>query len=372
AIAGWSRAKRVFPDDATLWQLFAEQARLRPDAVALVAGEQRMTYAELEARAGEVAGRLRSSGVRSGQLVGLCCPRTAELIVGLLGILRVGAAYVPLDPEQPAQRMGFMLADSAVNVVVTSGDVTLPEGGHVVLNLDQLGDAGDVSRAGESDFPAETPDANADDLAYLIYTSGSTGTPKAVMVSHRNVVRLLRSTEEWFSFSEADVWSMFHSAAFDFSVWEVWGALAYGGRLVVVPYWESRNPEAFYDLLATERVSVLNQTPAAFRQLVAVDAERSADLALRTVVFGGEALDTDSVLRWFDKHGEDEPRLVNMYGITETTVHVTYQVLSRAVLTRSSSPIGVPIPDLSVWVMDPYGRPAPIGVAGELWVGGAG
>ncbi len=212
-----------------------------------------------------------------------------------------------------------------------------------------------------------------DHAAYVIFTSGSTGRPKGVQVTHRNAVRLLAATDAWFGFGLDDVWTLFHSYAFDFSVWELWGALARGGRLVVVPYWVSRSPEAFLELLRRERVTVLNQTPSAFQQLVRADeaAGGPPDLALRRVVFGGEALDMRSLEPWFRRHGDRRPVLVNMYGITETTVHVTYRPLSAADLAAASL-IGVPIPDLQVHLLDAGGRPVPVGVPGEMFVGGAG
>src|SRR5262249_7127621 len=161
--------------------------------------------------------------------------------------------------------------------------------------------------------------AHPDNLAYLIYTSGSTGRPKGVQVTHRNVARLFDATQEWFPFGPEDVWTLFHSHAFDFSVWEIWGALLYGGRLVVVPYLVSRTPEVFYDLLRGERVTVLNQTPSAFRQLLqaAQRAGGAAELALRRVIFGGEALELQSLRPWFDGLAPGGAQLVNMFGITE-------------------------------------------------------
>ncbi|MBF6055962.1 amino acid adenylation domain-containing protein, partial [Streptomyces eurocidicus] len=364
-MTAWSTAQGTYPADVSLYALFAEQVRLRPDAVAIVDGTTRLTYRELDDRAGRLAARLRERGVRRGDLVGLCGTRSAALVAGILAILRAGGAYVPLDPGYPAERLGYMIKDSGIGVLLAESAAELPDGPYERVPLDG-------GHPADGDPAPEPVTVGGDDLAYLIYTSGSTGRPKAVMVPHGNVTRLLASTHEWFGFDERDVWSLFHSFAFDFSVWELWGALAHGGRLVVVPYWESRSPEAFYELLERERVTVLNQTPAAFRQLVAVDEERGADLALRTVVFGGDALDADAVLRWFDRHGEDTPRLVNMYGITETTVHVTYRPLSRELLARSPGPIGVPIPDMSVWVVDRAGQLAPAGVPGEMWVGGPG
>src|SRR6202011_4996194 len=176
-----------------------------------------------------------------------------------------------------------------------------------------------------------------ENLAYVIYTSGSTGNPKGVLVTHRNVDRLFSATEALFRFDEHDVWSLFHSYAFAFFVWELWGALRYGGRLVVVPQSVTRSPEAFRELLSETGVTVLNQTPSAFRQLIGADAASDSPLRLRLVIFGGETLDPRMLAPWFERHGDASPRLVNMYGITETTVHVTHHPLSRADLDRPSS-----------------------------------
>jgi amino acid adenylation domain-containing protein len=216
--------------------------------------------------------------------------------------------------------------------------------------------------------------ATPQDIAYVIYTSGSTGRPKGVLISHHNVVRLFKSTEPSFSFNESDVWTLFHSYAFDFSVWEIWGALCYGGKLIVVPYWVSRSPEAFYQLLCSHRVTVLNQTPSAFRQLI--QAEESlprSDLRLRLVIFGGEALEPQTLLPWFKRHGDQDPELINMYGITETTVHVTYRpIMLNDVKDFSGSVIGRPLADLQVYILDANMQPVPAGVPGEMYVGGAG
>ncbi len=215
---------------------------------------------------------------------------------------------------------------------------------------------------------------SAGSAAYVIYTSGSTGRPKGVVVSHGNVVRLFASTRGWFGFGADDVWTLFHSFAFDFSVWELWGALLHGGRLVVVPFGVSRSPGDFRRLLVRERVTVLNQTPSAFYQLMLADeVAGGAGLSLRWVVFGGEALDLRRLVPWFERHGDASPRLVNMYGITETTVHVSFVRLSRELAAGDAgSVIGEAIPDLRVVVLDEALRPVPVGVAGELYVGGAG
>ncbi|MYV99667.1 amino acid adenylation domain-containing protein, partial [Streptomyces sp. SID3343] len=221
-----------------------------------------------------------------------------------------------------------------------------------------------------------TPDLLPDHPAYVIYTSGSTGQPKGVVITHRNVVRLFDATRAWFDFGPDDVWTLFHSYAFDFSVWELWGALLHGGRLVVVPYEVSRTPGAFLDLLADEGVTVLNQTPSAFHQLASVDGDAtrpSRPLRLRTVVFGGEALQPSSLADWYARHPDDAPALVNMYGITETTVHVTYQPLTRdRAGAAAASVIGRAIPDLRTHVLDGGLQLVAPGVVGELYVSGAG
>src|SRR5947209_7442390 len=207
------------------------------------------------------------------------------------------------------------------------------------------------------------------------------GKPKVVVVSHGNVVRLFHATQRWFQFTDKDVWTLFHSYAFDFSVWEIWGALLHGGRLEVVPYWTSRTPEAFYELLRKKKVTVLNQTPSAFQQLSAVEEREGRgeeqgreELSLRLVIFGGEALEVSGLRGWFERHGDQRPQLVNMYGITETTVHVTWKELRGEVgLGRGEGRgIGVRIPDLQVYVMSGEQGLAPVGVAGEMYVGGAG
>ncbi|MFI6644564.1 amino acid adenylation domain-containing protein [Streptomyces sp. NPDC050504] len=347
----------------------AERARRAPDAVAVTDGDLSLSYAELDARANQLAHHLRAAGVGRGDLVGVCEERGASLVVSLLAVLKSGAGYLPLDPHYPVERLRHLLEDSGARVVLAPEGpaARLPEGDWRVL--DPAADAESVAARPRTDPGAEV---DGDDVAYVIYTSGSTGLPKGVRVGHRNVARLLSATEPWFGFGPEDVWTLFHSYAFDFSVWETWGALAHGGRLVVVPHATTRAPEEFHELLRREKVTVLNQTPSAFRSLEAVDAARGGGLSLRVVVFGGEALDLPSVGRWFARHGSDAPRLVNMYGITETTVHVTYRPLTPADVARGGSPIGVPIPDLRVYVLDHWGMPAPAGVPGELYVGGDG
>ncbi|MDT0319036.1 non-ribosomal peptide synthetase [Streptomyces millisiae] len=353
-------------DDSCLHQRVARWAERTPDAIAVSDGELRLTYADLDARATDLSGRLWNAGVRPGELVGLALPRGADLVVSVLAVLKAGAAYVPLDPEYPAKRLDFLRADAELSVVISRSAVLdrLPGEGWHVIDLDA------------SDQPAQRwpgPDAGSpDSLAYVIYTSGSTGKPKGVAVTHRNVSRLFTAVEEWNAFDSSDVWPLFHSYAFDFSVWEMWGALLHGGRLVIVDDLVSRSPHDLLELLARERVTVLSQTPSAFRALEAAEADSSVELDLRLVIFGGEALDMASVGRWFARHGDAAPRLVNMYGITETTVHSTFHPLTEADAVGGASPIGVPLPDLAIYVLDRWGNIAPPGVVGEIHVAGGG
>jgi amino acid adenylation domain-containing protein len=329
-----------------------------------------MTYRELDSRSNQLARRLHAMGVRRGDFAGVLMERTPSLIVALLGILKAGAAYVPCDPGYPDARVQFMLEDTRAIVTLCDGHLRskLPAAFRSrVLVIDAAND----SRSVECDEPLAL-ESGTSDPAYVIYTSGSTGKPKGVVVTHDNVRRLFGQTDGWFSFTPQDVWTFFHSVAFDFSVWEIWGALAHGARVAMVPFDVSRSPDAFHRLLVEDGVTVLSQTPSAFSQLQLVDQTTTSRLALRYVVFGGEALDVRKLAPWFDRHGDSMPRLINMYGITETTVHVTYRPLTVADATRSESVVGIPIPDLRLYVLDRALEPSPIGVPGEMYVGGAG
>ncbi|WP_452603487.1 amino acid adenylation domain-containing protein, partial [Saccharothrix hoggarensis] len=328
----WNPTGRDYPV-ATLPAQFAAQVARTPHAVAVTCEGHALTYAELDDRATRLAHVLAAHGAGPERYVALRLPRSIDLVVAVLGVLKSGAAYLPIDPSYPAERVAGMVEDA-----------------RPVLTLTELPDLSGVpATAPEVDLRPEHP-------AYVIYTSGSTGKPKGVVIPHANVARLFSATDHWFGFGPDDVWTLFHSYAFDFSVWELWGPLLHGGRLVVVPHEVSRSPRDFARLLADERVTVLNQTPSAFYQLI---AERPTGLSLRYVVFGGEALDVRKLAAW-----EGPGELINMYGITETTVHVTW--------TPADGTVGEPIPDLRVYVLDDDLRPVPPGVTGEMYVAGAG
>ncbi|MCA1682481.1 MAG: amino acid adenylation domain-containing protein [Actinobacteria bacterium] len=354
---------------ACMHERFEERAALAPTAVALVYEGETLTYAQLNERANRLAHHLRARGAGPESMVALFLEPSLEMIVAILGVLKAGAAYVPIDPEYPAERTAFLLEDTAAPLLVTHSALLdrLPRHGATPIRLDADGEA-----IGAASVLNPDPLARPENLAYVIYTSGSTGRPKGVQVEHRQVARLFTATDAWYGFGPADTWPLLHSYAFDFSVWEIWGALAYGGRLVISPLWTTRSAQALAGLIAEQGVTVMNATPSLF-VVVQDELLRVADrLALRHVVFGGEALQPAALRPWFERFGDGGPTLVNMYGITETTVHVTYRPIAPADCARDTSPIGVPIPDLSIHLLDPCGRPVPPGAAGELYVGGAG
>ena len=368
-IQDWNRNPAKFPSEHTLHQLIEAQVALSPDSPALSFAGQTLSYGELNRRANRLAHKLRELGVEPDVLVGLAVERSLDMVVGLLGILKSGGAYVPLDPEYPQDRLAYLFEDSGIGLLVTQSHVrdALPiTPGMQTVNLDDRALA-DYSEANLDHV------VSPQNLAYVIYTSGSTGKPKGALLAHQNVVRLFAATQDWFRFDASDVWTVFHSYAFDFSVWELYGALLYGGKAVIVPRDVARSPQDFHALLVSEQVTVLNQTPSAFQQLIplACNAAQAGNLlALRHVVFGGEALDVSSLKPWFDVFGDHQPRLINMYGITETTVHVTYRPIRRDDLKQvGSSPIGEVIPDLSWYLLDGALNTIVPGSQGELMIG---
>ncbi|MFE3498981.1 amino acid adenylation domain-containing protein [Kitasatospora sp. NPDC059160] len=352
--------------DRRIDDCFEEAARRRPDAVALTDEHGELTYGQLDERADRVAAGLHALGVAPGSKVGVCLDRDASVVVAMLGILKAGCAYVPMDVRYPADRLRYVVEDARLPLVV-AGAESFPAVADVrVVGLDELSALGVPGGGGD-----RRPGTPADD-AYVIYTSGSTGRPKGVVVPHRNVTALLAATGPDFALRPDDVWTLFHSTAFDFSVWETWGCLLSGGRLVVVPHWTARDPEEFHRLLVEQRVTVLNQTPSAFAQLVRADRAAKAELSVRLLVFGGEPLDVALLAPWFAGHSPTRCRVVNMYGITETTVHVTAQTITPAEVVAGSRSVGRALPGWSVSVRDARGRVLPPGAAGEIHVGGAG
>nr|WP_272918039.1 non-ribosomal peptide synthetase [Actinomadura rayongensis] len=347
---------------ASLAGLFEARVAENPEAIAIVSGDEEWSYASVNAAANRLAWHLADHGVGPEQRVALLLPRSPEMVIAVLAVVKTGAAYVPVDPDYPEARIAYTLADASPAIVVCTAETRGQASGPVVVLEDVT--------EGRSDDLGER--ARPDHPAYVIYTSGSTGKPKGVVVPHRNVVSLITAAGERFGLGRDDVWSLFHSYAFDFSVWEMWGALLLGGRLVVVPFETTRSPRDFLTLAADTGVTVLSQTPSAFYQLMQADQENpGTELSIRYVVFGGEALDPARLDGWYARH--DAGVLVNMYGITETTVHVTHHGLDREkAAAGSSSVIGTPLDNTRVFVLDRFLQPVPAGVTGELYVAGTG
>ncbi len=362
------------PSDSVI-DLFQRQVSAQPDNTAVVFEQQQLSYQQLNQRANRLAHYLiQQRNVKPDTLVGICLERSIDTVVAILAVLKAGGAYVPLDPDYPTARLQYIIDDASLETIVTCSGLIdkAPFDTQQAVFIDQL--SGTLQHADDAD-PVVTGLENHH-LAYVIYTSGSTGQPKGVEVSHYNVRQLLASALQSFDIGDSDVWTLFHSFAFDFSVWELWGALALGGRLVVVPYWVSRSPQDFYALVSREKVTVLNQTPSAFGAFSShvLAASGRSELALRYVIFGGEALNLASLKPWVAQYGVDKTALVNMYGITETTVHVTFKMLNEAEISQAkgNSPIGTPLASLAVLVLNQEQALLPKGVAGEMYVAGAG
>ncbi|WP_114811402.1 non-ribosomal peptide synthetase, partial [Paraburkholderia kururiensis] len=365
------RTKACWPDPLDVASRVALQAAQRGDAIALVDGEQRTTYAQLDAWSRAIAVELKRRGVKAETRVGVAMQRSAALVAALLGVLRAGGTYVPLDPSYPQERFAHIVEDARLGPIVADAESLAQHADlfawRPVIDVATL-------RNVAVDIEAERfVRPHPQQLAYVIYTSGSTGRPKGVGITHADVARLFDATHSHFGFNEQDVWTLFHSYAFDFSVWEMFGALVHGGRLVIVPHWTAREPSAFHALLKQEGVTVLNQTPSAFAQLTQADRDNTLT-TLRTVVFGGERLEPATIARWAQGAKEKGvlPSLLNMYGITETTVHVTCRLLDEAALNAGRSVIGAPLDDLTLHVLDADMNRVPVGAVGELYVGGAG
>lgn len=354
----------------TLIHEFQSRAHSLPERLALEDEGKRWTYRELAARVAVLEESLIAQGVVPSSYVGIYLRPSADLVAMILAILKCGAAYVPIDRSAPLERLNFITSDAKLLYVITD-DPQLRD--TPFLQLDSMVGPGRPRNANDT---AGNPPVRPDSDAYVIYTSGSSGKPKGVICTHSNVMRLLASTENEFSFSPDDRWTLFHSVGFDFSVWEIFGALLYGGTLVVVSPEIARDTLQFAKLLIDRRITVLNQTPSAFYNLMNVAESRDIDYfsKLRVVIFGGERLQVAKLDHWFAGKDGTRPRLVNMYGITETTVHVTYrEIRAEDVSTPCRlSPIGRPISDLTVHLMNPDLTPVPTGEIGEICVSGPG
>jgi amino acid adenylation domain-containing protein len=365
-----------YPQRKTIQDLFQVHVVQTPHHVALIGRSTErldrkhylyLTYGKLNDKANQLVKILKGKGPIAGKeiIVAMLLERSLEVVVGILGIIKAGAAYLPIDTEYPTERINYMLTDSGANLLLTTkkdaNKITFS--GHIIY-LEDIEIF--TTEHKNPEFPI-----NSNSLAYIIYTSGTTGKPKGVMIEHKNVVRLLFNDKNLFDFSSNDNWTMFHSYCFDFSVWEMYGSLLYGGNLIIISRMETRNPEEFLKILKRYAITVLNQTPSAFHILANEEEKcKGKELVLRYVIFGGEALRPGILKNWKDKY--PTTKLINMYGITETTVHVTYKEIKEKEISLNISNIGKPIPTLSNYIMDDGLMLLPVGVPGELCVGGEG
>lgn len=353
-----------YPKDKTIVDLFEEQVNKTPENIAVKCNNISITYNELNEKANQLAKFLIKKGVYKGDKIAIRLNKSIEMIVGILAIIKAGATYVPIDLSYPKERIEFIIKDSESKLLLTNKKSNTYNDIIECCEIDNI----NVSEYDKSNIKLKR---HVNDTLYIIYTSGSTGIPKGAMLSHKNVVRLLKNDKFQFDFNETDIWTMFHSVAFDFSVWEMYGALLFGGKLILVPEETAKNPIEFLELLKNENVTILNQTPTYFYNLLDAELKKEdANLKVRYIIFGGEALKPNLIKGWKTKY--NFTKLINMYGITETTVHVTYKELLNDNLESSDSNIGKPIPTLKVYILDEKLRQVPVGIEGEICVTGDG
>lgn len=357
---------------AGISDVFHSVATGLPDAMALTFEEASFTYKELDDLTTRIAVHLRRLGVRHGDRVGVCLNRSLMIVPVLAAVLKSGATYVPIDPNSPVARQRYIADDAKLTVLLTEAELPADWNIPSVTLDDLIRDSNDILDYENLIDIVDNYEGVDQPPAYIIYTSGSTGRPKGVLIGQDSVLALIHATCDEFGLGSNDRWTFFHSAAFDFATWEIWGCLLTGGHLYVVPYLVSRSPDDFHALLRRHHITVLNQTPTAFAQLQETDRREDPDLSVRLLIFGGEPLDTRSLLPWFDRYPESRCRLINMFGITETTVHVTAETVTRRHALAASRTVGAPIPGWSVHIKDEHGRHLPRGLTGEIYVGGQG
>jgi amino acid adenylation domain-containing protein len=336
----------------TLSKIFESQVKKSPEKIAIKFEKEQLTYQQLNERANQLAHLLIKNDVKLQSLVSIQLKRSPELIIAILAVLKVGSAYVPLDAICPQKRLEFILEDTKPSYFISPETFLDP----FLLKM-----------------PNYNPEIkySSDSLANIMYTSGSTGTPKGVMITHRNIYQLFKQTEQLFRFNENDIWSLFHSFGFDVSVWEIWGAFFHGGSLIIIPEDIVRSIGDFYEIISQEKMTVLCQTPSVFKHLIHYESELECQLPLnlRYVILAGEALNPTMLKPWFEKHG-NSTAIVNMYGITETTIHSTFYLINNISDTRSI--IGRPIPGTQIHLLDQKMQPVTPGTPGEIHLSGDG
>lgn len=345
----------------TIVELFEEQVEQTPDSIAAVFGAEQITYKELNEKANVIARRLRECNIGRNDYVMLLTERSIELLIAMCAVFKAGAAYVPVDPDYPQERIEYMASDCKPKAILSTRD----------MKMECLKDI-PVWNMKKEDFQGDTENLeiinNPEDGIYVIYTSGTTGRPKGVLISHKNVVRLFKNSSFYFDFGEKDVWLLFHYYGFDFSVWEIYGALLFGGKLCIPEKETVQNPKKLLQYIVEQGLTVLNQVPSAFYVLMDEMSEYKEN-SIRYLIFGGEALEPSKLISWH--HMYPKVKIINMYGITETTVHVTYREITEKEMECGISDIGSAIPTLKVYIMDGM-RLCGIGVPGELCVAGEG
>jgi amino acid adenylation domain-containing protein len=360
------------PEGTCLHDLFAQQSFRTPDRIAVSCGVAQLTYSQLEMRSNMLAAHLASKGLLPDRAVGILLERSIQTIIAILAVLKCGSYYVSLDPAYPRDRLDLILCDADIGMLISHTHLLAPlqldSSGCVVVDMEN-----DPNIFVEEKSRGVERMVSENSLAYVIYTSGSTGKPKGVGVEHANVTRLFTTTNRLWRFSEDDTWSLFHSFSFDVSVWEIWGALLHGGHLVVVPYLVTRSPTEFAALLIQKKVTILSQTPTAFEQLLRLPNlhELASLFSMRLVILAGERLSFKTLKPWFEVAHANHTQIVNMYGITETTVHSTHFTVDAAMTTQESrSLIGKPLEDLTIHVLDSERNHVPLGQIGEMYIQG--
>ncbi|RKD31346.1 non-ribosomal peptide synthetase [Lacrimispora algidixylanolytica] len=350
---------------ANLYSIFEEVVSQNRDGIAVSIGDEEVTYGNLEVRVSNFASTLIKTGIQKGELVCLCVEKSVDMIIAILAIIRVGAVYVPIDYNYPKDRCRKIIEKSRAKYIIVNNKNMFEMNCKII----------EITKNTQNTYYDYVPAVmtTSSDLAYIIFTSGSTGEPKGVMIEQGSVIRLFEETKKVFNFNSNDVWTNFHSVAFDFSVWEIWGALLFGGHLVLVPDSIAKDPDTFYQLIYDKKVTVLNQTPTSFRNLIpSALANKLLLTELRYIIFGGERLDYQTLKPWTNLYGITKPKLINMYGITETTVHVTWKLIDYEDINNNGySLIGRPIDDMKICIVK-NGEVVPMGEEGVMFIAGPG